>query len=430
MMLSLLLLVLAQDSHELPALATVKAPGRNIPEGEPVLRSVLPGTALEEVVGSLPSGSTLKLEPGIYAGPLHIDRPMRLIGSPGAALVGPGKGSVLIITADDVQVEGMELRGGGHNATDGDAGIIVLGDRFLLRGLKLTDVLVGIDLRQAHHGKIQDVNIEGSPNGPMGMRGDGIRLWESTHNQIEGNHLSYVRDMVIWYSNHNTVENNVIEHSRYGVHFMHSDQSEVRNNHFSQDVVGVFVMYSTDIRLEGNVVANANGAAGMGFGCKESDTIALKQNQFLGNTTGLYLDSCPHRIGGLANIQDNLLAYNHVGLRFNGVHAGAEFRKNRFHENSIPVVVTGGGDAQAALFEGNRWSDYEGYDLDQDGFGDLPYAPRKVSRAILERRPAAAFFNGSPAAQLLDFLAIVFPMWAPPPLMEDRRPLMGSGLSP
>ncbi|MDP2312898.1 MAG: nitrous oxide reductase family maturation protein NosD [Pseudomonadota bacterium] len=408
----------------LQAPTSVTAGARTVPAGPPRISIATPGDNVDALVATLPPGSTLRLSPGEYAGPVHLDRPMTLEGA-GATLVGPGRGSVLVIGAPDVTVRGLAVRGGGHDATTGDAGVLVVAPRFHIEGLDIADVLVGLDLREADDGVVKGCVVRGDPETPMGVRGDGIRLWESDRNQIVDNQLTDVRDLVVWYSNGNMVRGNDVRRARYGVHFMHADENHVEGNRFEGDVVGVFVMYSHDIVLTDNVVTGADGAAGVGFGFKESDTVTVTGNRLMGNTAGIYLDSTPQRVGGTAVFRDNLLAYNHTGLRFHGVHAGASFVDNDLHENSVPVVVDGNDQATEVLFEGNRWSDYVGYDLDGDGYGDLAHAPRLLSRGMLERRPVARFFEGTPAATLLDFLGAVFPMWAPPPLYTDARPRMG-----
>ncbi len=414
---------LAQDMAA-PEVGSVEIASVNLPMGAPTHVSARPGDALQPIVDRLTPGSTLTLDPGRYAGPLRIDRPLS-VQAEGAVITGPGRGTVLLVLADDVSVRGLEVEGGGRDAHEGDAGILVVGDRARLSGLSVHDVLIGIDLREANDAVIENSKVQGPLDGPMGARGDGIRLWESYRNTIRGNHLDHVRDMVVWYSGHNLFVDNRVENARYGVHFMHADDNRVVNNHFVDNVVGAFVMYSTDIYLRHNVLAGANGAAGMGFGCKESDRVTMQDNRVLGNTTGFYLDACPHRIDGQASIQGNLLAYNHAGIRFHQVKPGIDIGDNDLYENGAPVVVDGGGDATLARFRQNRWSEYEGYDLDGDDVGDLPYAPALASRGLVQKRPVATFFAGSPAAMLLDFLGTAFPMLAPRPLFSDPEPRMG-----
>ncbi len=415
---------LAQEMEAVPGVTIPRAEGVEVPHGPPVRITAHPGDDLAATLRGLPAGSHLHLEPGLYAGPLVIDRPLSVTGA-GATLTGPGRGTVVLVLADDVTVSGLEIRGGGRDAHDGDAGVLVAADRAHLSHLDIADVYIGIDLRQADDAVVEHSTVRGPLTGPMGARGDGIRLWESNRNTLRHNAVDRVRDVVVWYSAHNLFYDNRIEEGRYGIHFMHADDNLVVGNELLDNVVGVFAMYSTGLKMVDNVLARANGAAGMGFGCKESDGLLVRDNRVVANTTGLYLDGCPHRLDGAATVNDNLIAYNHAGLRFHQVNAGVRVFQNELYENGTPVVVDGGGNADNASFSGNRWSEYEGYDLDGNGVGDLPYAPALASRGLVQRRPVATFFAGTPAAMLLDFLGTAFPMLAPRPLLHDGSPRMG-----
>lgn len=412
------------DDHAAPAVAPVVLVGAApIPEGPPRTVEVTPGQDVNAVIATLPARSTVVLLPGDHAGPLRIDRPLTVTGP--ARVIGPGHGSVVLVGAADVTVADLEITGSGLDATAGDAGVVVSGDRVTLQGLRIVHTFLGVDLRQSSHGTVRGCDIVGREDGPIGTHGDGIRLWESDFNLVIANHLEHVRDMVAWYSEDNTFAENHVEHSRYGLHLMHAEGSRIHGNRFEHDVVGMFVMYSRDVEIVDNLVVAADGPAGMGIGLKESDGLTVTGNRLLASTVGIYLDSTPNRPDSYARFSGNLLAYDHTGLRFHSPRAGADFTANDLHENALGVIVDGGSQAGAVRFSGNRWSDYTGYDLGGDGVGDVPYAPRSLARSVVDHHPVAAFFDGTPAAALLDLLAAAFPMWAPPPLVHDDAPRMG-----
>lgn len=421
--LPVVLAALAQE-HAAPEVAKVAPVAADIPEGPPRDVSVAPGEDLQAAIRALPAGSTVRLGPGDHAGPLFVDRPLVLEGK-GAILRGKGEGTVLILAADDCAVRDLHVTGGGDDPTAGDAGVLIAGDRAVVERVRVTETLIGVDFREADDGVLRDSEIRGWEQRPLSMRGDGVRLWESYGNRVERNRLVGVRDLVVWYSARNVVVDNEVRDSRYGTHFMHADDNAVERNRYIDDVVGVFVMYSEAIALRDNLVTGADGAAGMGFGFKESNRTLATGNRLVGNTTGVYLDGTPHRIGGDALFQDNVLAFNDVGVRFHGGSAGARFLANDIHENGVQVAVDGNADATRHTFQGNRWSDYAGYDLDRDGYGDLPYELRSFTGGLVQRRPAMRFFTGTVAAGLLDLLATAFPMFAPRALLTDARPEMG-----
>jgi nitrous oxidase accessory protein len=162
----------------------------------------------------------------------------------------------------------------------------------------------------------------------------------------------------------------------------------------------------------------------VGFGFKESDELRVEGNSLISNTTGLFLDTTPHNINGEATFRDNVIAANGVGIRFHGPQYGGDFTHNSFEANRSVVAVDGGVDSGQYRIRGNHWSDYEGYDLDGDGLGDLPYEARSLSASLLDRQSLLRFFEGSPAMTLLDLFAEAFPMFRPPAILTDPTPLM------
>lgn len=418
------LAALAQEDHRAPVVAPVAVEAAPIPAGPPRTITVHAGEPLAPAIAGLPSGSTLILGAGRHAGPMYIDRTLTVRGEAGAVLTGAGVGSVLLVAAPDTVVRDLRVTGGGHLSNDDDSGVVVAADRVLLERVTVDDVYLGIDFRQASYGVVRDCSISGDPTQPFGRRGDAIRLWESNHNRVEHNTIRDTRDLVVWYATANTIIDNVVTGSRYGTHLMHSDENIVEGNRFLDDVVGVFVMYSTSITLRGNHVIGSLGPAGVGFGFKESDGVIVEDNVLVRNTTGLFLDTTPHNLTGLARFAQNLIAANEVGIRFHGPQYGGDIVENVFVANRMIAAADGNVDAGKYRVENNQWSDYAGYDLDGDGRGDLPFEARSLSASITERAPILTFFSSTPAMALLDLFAEAFPMFRPAAVLTDAAPSM------
>lgn len=423
MILGLAVALAAGPEMAAPAPGALPTPVAPVPTGPPRVLRASPGDALAAIVATLPAGSRLVLAPGEHPGPLVVDRPMTLEGEPGAALVGPGKGTVLTVVAPDVVVRDLAVRRGGDSSILGDAGIAVGGDRVRIERVEVSDTYLGIDLRRVRGGAIVDCVVRGWADLPLGRRGDGIRLWEAHDVVVTGNTLLDVRDMVAWFSSGNRIEGNRVERGRYGVHLMFANDNAIVGNHLVDDVVGAFVMYSAEVRVERNELRGARGSASMGLGVKESSGLLVRDNRFVDDTIGIYVDMSPQV--GEARFEANLIAYDHVGVSLHGVQPGLSFLGNTFLENRVQVEDdrrAGGG----VTFEGNAWSDYVGYDLDQDGYGDLPYEVRARTAGLAQRRPAAAFFDGTLAAALVDLVGRAFPMFRAGPLHVDPRPWGGA----
>jgi nitrous oxidase accessory protein len=74
-------------------------------------------------------------------------------------------------------------------------------------------------------------------------------------------------------------------------------------------------------------------------------------------------------------------------------------------------------------FNGNYWDKYEGYDLNRDRTGDIPYRPVSLYAMIVEQNPSAMILFRSFMASLLDKTEKVVPTITPENL-KDNQPRM------
>jgi nitrous oxidase accessory protein len=207
---------------------------------------------------------------------------------------------------------------------------------------------------------------------------------------------------------------------------MYSHDCRVERNRFDANVVGVFVMYSRGVSLEGNQLRRSAGAAGMGIGVKEAGRIAVRDNRIEGNTVGLYLDASPLDPRDHNEIVGNLIAGHDRAIVFHGGAARNRFRDNALRANAVQVALEGGGDARAAEWRNNFFDDYRGYDLDGDGIGDLPHEERSLAGEWTTRAPALALFRGTPALAAVEWLGAAVPLFRPITLLVDPAPRIGS----
>src|SRR5690606_7866221 len=114
----------------------------------------------------------------------------------------------------------------------------------------------------------------------------------------------------------------------------------------------------------------------------------IKHNQFTRNTTGIYMEGCE----GLKVLENN---FNNNGWAVR-VLANCEnglFVKNNFITNSFDVTTNG--ELKRHEFDHNYWDKYEGYDLDKNGKGDVPYRPISLYSQIIEQIPQAVMLMRS-----------------------------------
>lgn len=376
---------------------------------------------IQSAIAAARPGDTVRVLPGFYAEHVVVNRPVVLLGEPGAVLSGQGHGTVLTVLAT-ATVRGFTIQDSGDDQSREDAGIMAVGaDDLVVERNRLANVLFGVYVKQGKAPVIRENDIEGKDL-PLARRGDGIRLWYADGGLIEGNRLRTSRDLVIWFANHTTVRGNHVRDSRYGLHYMYSHHSRFEANVFEHNEVGAFIMYSGDITLRDNVFANARGPLGRGVGFKDADSILAEGNVAVKNAVGLSLDNSPHAEGTANLFRRNVIAYNDVGVELLPSVSHNAFLDNQFVENVQPVRVSGGGTALANRWAGNYWSDYVGFDPDGDGIGNTPFLYDRLSDDLLAKYPALQLFQASLAAATLNTLSRVLPLLSPEPVVVDSLP--------
>jgi nitrous oxidase accessory protein len=379
---------------------------------------------LQARIDAAPAGAVLQLGPGEHRGPIRIGKPLTLQGPPDAVIRSAGEGCTVRVEADDVTLRGFTVSGSGQRFDLMDGGVRLHGARLCVEGLCIRAALFGILVEQSRDVTVRDNLVQGPGGSAMGLRGDGIRLWETTDSVVSGNRVADARDVVVWYSSRNRITGNTVIRCRYGAHFMYSHGNEVADNRFVDDVVGLFVMYSHDLHVSHNLLARAGGAAGIGLGLKESGNVLVEDNWFLANTTGIYVDRSPLDLSHQNRYLRNVLRLHETAVAFHASQQRSEFQDNEFRDNGAVVKVGAEGDALACTFRGNFYDTYQGYDLDGDGLGDLPFEFRRLSTQLESRAPELAFLHGAPAMHMVDLVGEVMPLFEPRRLLCDPSPRM------
>ncbi len=382
---------------------------------------------LQTLVDAAQPGAVIDVAPGTY-GAIAIDKPLSLYGGGEAIIDAGGDGSAISVSAPDVTIDGFVIRNTGVSLDRENSGVDATdAPRLRITNNTFEAVLFGVFLRTAPDSLVAD-NVVGAMDLELGRRGDGIRLWECSGSTIANNVVTGGRDTVYWFSDNLTVTGNEVTGGRYGLHFMYSDNTVIDENRLAQNSVGVFFMYGRDLTLTNNVMAENYGPSGYGIGLKDMDGITATGNRIVGNRAGMYLDNSPWSVGQYQTIDGNLFAYNDVGILFMPSVKRNTFINNAFIDNTEQVGIKGGGDFSGNEWTregiGNYWSDYSGFDADNDGVGDIPYRLADLYSTITDDHPELAFFSETPAARALSVVARVFPVLEPRPKVEDLAPLV------
>jgi nitrous oxidase accessory protein len=324
-----------------------------------------------------------------------------------------------------VALLGLTVDGSGSRFDVLDASIkLDKGEDVRIEGVKVERSTFGILLEEAKRVRVVGNHVVGIGGSAFGLRGDGIRLWETYDSLVESNLVEESRDLVVWYSSRNTLRNNVVRQGRYGTHFMYSHGNTVEDCRYLENEVGIFVMYSRDILVRRNLMLGASGAAGMGIGIKESGNARIEDNTLVDNTLGLFLDNSPITRGESNHFERNVIRLGEVGVAFLSTTHDNDFRDNELRDNHTSVRVESGGDAMGLVWEGNIFDDYVGYDLDGDDIGDVPYELSDLGSVLEAQNADLAFLRGTPALSLVSLAGHVVPLLAPKPVLKDARPRM------
>jgi len=387
-----------------------------------------PAAPLQVLIEQTPEGGVVPLEPGRYTGPAIIEKAVIIDGKGQVEIDGLGKGSVLLIKSDGVVVKNLTITNSGDSHDRVDAGILVRSSRNRILNNKIKNTLFGIDLQESHQNMIIGNEIS-SKNVTLGLRGDGIRVWASHRNIFRQNKIHDSRDMVIWYSNDNIIEENEGWNNRYSLHFMYSGGNMVRKNTYHHNTVGIFLMYSLDITLEHNLVRYSLGGTGVGIGLKEVDNITIRNNKIVYCTAGFFFDLSPYQPDRYNFIKANTVAYNIIGANFNSTISRNILKGNAFIDNLETVRVGGNGVASGNLWEGNYYSNYEGFDRDKDGYGDFVHNHDIYLDTLWMDNDWMLLFYGSPVISVINLLAKLAPISEPRRLLTDRKPVFSPNSS-
>lgn len=370
------------------------------------------------------SPTTICLTTGEYVGPFELGRDTTVWGPKDAVIVSNGQGTTVRLTGDHSSLLNLTVSGSGTRYDLQDAAVHVGADDTRIAGLVIRDAMFGLIVEKANRVTVRGNRVHGTQEAALGLRGDSVRFWETRDSLIENNVITHSRDIVVWYSERNIIQGNIVSGSRYGTHFMYSHGNKVRDNSYVGNVVGIFAMYSRNLVLERNLLADAHGAAGMGLGLKESGNLQIVDNNFIRNHTGVFVDNSPFVETDHNTFQGNVIRLSDTGVVFHSSPKRNNFYANSLRDNVNQVRVDGGGDATGMTWRRNDFDDYVGYDFNDDGIGDVPYELRRLSSQLAGRNEELQFFHGTFALKILNAVGHILPLYAPKTILIDPEPAM------
>ncbi len=364
-------------------------------------------------------GDTIIVYSGTYReGNLVINKSIAFIGRDWPVLDGEKKYEVLSVKASHVLVTGFKVIRSGYASLYDPCGIKVYDSHHvsILENI-LEDNFFGIYLQFSKHCIIKNNKLTAYSVEEQEI-GNGIHCWKSDSLQIIGNRVKGHRDGIYFEFVTNSIiwRNIATENQRYGLHFMFSNSDSYISNVFKNNGAGVAVMYTDRVKMINNTFEENWGDAAYGLMLKDISDSYILGNKFIHNTTGIFMDGA-NRI----KVERNSIEANGWGLKIQASSMDNEITQNNFIGNTFDISTNGS--LVLNTFNGNYWDKYEGYDLNKDNIGDVPYHPLSIFSVIVEKNPPAMLLFRSFMVTLLDKSEKIVPSLTPDNFV-DNTPLM------
>ncbi len=371
---------------------------------------------LSQALAAAADGDRIVLRPGEYAGNFVISKKIKLKGSPGAFIDAKGRGTALLIRSSDAEVSDLGIKNFGSDLYERDAGVrIDEGFKNVrLHQLNITGPGFGVRADRTENVTVENCEIRGERKMHVLDRGDGVYFNYVKNASLSGNKVHYTRDGFYFENTDNTdSRGNSFAGLQYGIHYMFTRGDRAQDNKARAVIGGYALMSSERIRLENS---ESQGAVEFGVLLNETkDSIvrgnkAVKTHNRRGRREldtegkGLFI------YGAGANIvENNTFEGNDVGI---GIALGGEentLTRNRIINNRLQVRYVGSSRLEWSSGKiGNYWSGYQGWDLNRDGIGDVPYQPNDSLDRLFWLYPQIRFLMESPLIVLLKFMTAKF----------------------
>jgi nitrous oxidase accessory protein len=376
-------------------------------------------TTIRKAIKLAENFDVILIKTGHYAeGNIIVNKMVKIIGEDYPVIDGEGEGEVFTVTVDSVTISGLTITNSGISYLEENAGIrLEKVWNCSITNNKLINNFFAIYLAQSANCFISGNYIKGEKKRETNS-GNGVHLWYSKNITIENNTISNHRDGIYFeFVRNGTIRNNYSKNNlRYGLHFMFSDTCKYEDNTFENNGAGVAVMYTKFVLMRNNKFINNWGSASYGILLKEISDSRIEENIFSENSTGLYMEGCSR-----ITIENNNFIKNGWAIKLMANSMGNIFHNNNFITNSFDIATNSRQNFNT--FEKNYWSNYNGYDLDKDGYGDVPFRPVTMFSMMVQDQPASLILLHSLFIGILNVAESIIPAITPEAL-TDPKPRM------
>ena len=370
---------------------------------------------LKQAISLAKDGDTIRLTPGIYKeGNILLTKSITLLGN-NAILDGADQYEILTVTGKNITIRGLQFQNAGYSSMNDYAALKVIdASNVLIEQNSFLNSYFAIHLDNASYCIVRNNRITGSPKTEQ-TTGNGIHLWKCSHALIENNYITGHRDGIYFEFVSNSIiqKNRSEKNIRYGLHFMYSNDDTYLGNTFHDNGAGVAVMYSKRVTMQYNHFEQNWGPSAYGVLLKDISDSHITQNIFYKNTMALHMEGTSR-----IEIEKNIFKGNGWAMKVQASCNDNNFHHNNFYGNTFDVATNG--TMVLNKFYNNYWDKYDGYDLNKDGIGDVPYHPVNMYSMIVEENPNALILLRSFTVQLLDKAEKAIPSLTPENLIDDK----------
>ncbi len=378
-----------------------------------------PISTVKRALAMAKDGDVIIVKQGTYReGNILVNKSVTLLGKDYPVLDGQGKYEVLSLNANAITVNGFRVINSGFAALKDPCGIRIYDRKdIIVCNNILNNNFFGIYVQNGSNCIIKNNTVTAYGKEEQ-LIGNGIHCWKSQNLQITGNRISGHRDGIYFEFVTNSViwRNISFKNIRYGLHFMFSNNDAYISNVFRNNGAGVAVMFTKNVKMYNNFFGQNWGDSAYGLLLKEIADSYIFNNRFSHNTTGIYMEGTSR-----ITMEKNSFEGNGWGMKIQASCMDNTLESNNFMGNTFDVSTNG--TLVLNTFSGNYWDKYEGYDLDKDGVGDVPFHPLSLFAVLTENNPPAMLLFRSFMITLLDKSEKVLPSITPGNF-EDAKPLM------
>jgi len=196
------------------------------------------------------------------------------------------------------------------------------------------------------------------------------------------------------------------------MHFMFSHNDAYISNVFKNNGAGVSVMFTHGVKMFNNFFEDNWGDGAFGLLLKEITDSYVIGNKFISNTSGIFMEGA-NRI----NLERNEFKSNGWAIKIQASCMDIVITNNNFISNTFDIGTNGS--LVLNTFNKNYWDKYEGYDLNKDNIGDVPFHPVSLFSVIVEKNPSSMMLFRSFMTSLLDKTERIIPSLTPENLKDD-----------